>query len=115
MELFVPFLFIVSDIQGFQISNNVTNCGEFANVIVVDLNIELILAQHYQIGKLNGIDAEVVGQLRFHGDFIAIDLQFLNQKIDKLFVHIHFLLLHHKLADSIRVVFYAQLLYNRIR
>ena len=51
------------------------------NVLVVNGEIKLILAQHHQVSKLNGIDAEVCGKLCLEGNGRRIDLKLVHKNL----------------------------------
>ena len=64
-----------------QICHHIANGDEFMNILVLNGHAELFLAEHNQIGKLNGVDAKVGRQLRLGGNVLLLDLKLLNQQL----------------------------------
>ena len=71
---------------------DIADSGELAEIVILDLDSESFFTLHNEIGKLDGIDSKVIGKLRIHSNFIALDLKLVNEQIYKLLVH-NFLLL----------------------
>ena len=74
-------------VQGLQILDNITDGREAADVVVLDNDSEFVLAQHNEIGKLNRVDAKVVGKLCVKGDVLTVDLKLFYEQICKLIKH----------------------------
>ena len=73
--------------ESLEISNNVANGRELANVLVVDLNVKLLFAKHNEVSQLDRVDAEVVCQLGLGLDLVGIQLKLVNQNVLQSFKH----------------------------
>ena len=83
--------FIFFELESLEIFNYVTDGNKSVDVGVLDFNVELFLAKQNQIGKLDGVDAEVTGKLSVEGDVSFVDLKLINKQFFQLFKHCKFL------------------------
>ena len=70
--------------KAFEIGNHVTDGNQLVEIFIVDLDVELFLAKQNQIGKLDGVDAEVTGKLSVDGDVSFVDLKLINKQFFQL-------------------------------
>ena len=65
---------------------DITNRDQFTQVLVVDLNVKLFLAKKNEVGKLKGVDAEVIAEACFESDIVRVlDVQLGDQKVFDFF------------------------------
>ena len=57
------------------------------SIVIVNYNVELILTDQNQIGKLQGVDTEIGRQLCVKRDAAFVNAQFLYQQIFYLLKH----------------------------
>ena len=73
--------------DAFEIVYNVAYGDEVVYVVVVDVNGKGLLATHYKLCKLNGVNAKVARQLCVKGYLVFLDLKLVNEKRFELFKH----------------------------
>ena len=71
----------------FQVGNDVVDRNELVDVLILDLDSEFVLAKHDQVGKFDGVDAEIVYQLGLGLNVVGIKLQFFNKDVFQCFQH----------------------------
>ena len=74
-------------VQVFEVFNNIADGGKAADVIILNDDSEFVLTKHNQIGKLNGVDTEVVGKLCVQGNVLTVDLKLFYEQICKFIKH----------------------------
>lgn len=63
----------------FEIIHDVTDGHEFLKILFVDFDSEFFLTGKYEVGKLEGVDAQVVDQLGRLGDIVRIQVHLFYQ------------------------------------